>query len=71
MIGRQDELKLLLNQSDPAVLGRTLTYYGYFAQQRRAKIEAISSEQARLQRTVAEIEQQTQRIAESRGRREP
>ena len=31
MIGRQEELKLLLNQSNPASLGRTLTYYGYFA----------------------------------------
>src|ERR1700719_3247219 len=27
MIGRQEELKLLLNQSNPANLGRTLTYY--------------------------------------------
>src|SRR5450631_479447 len=30
MIGRQEELKLLLNQSNPAGLGRTLAYYGYF-----------------------------------------
>ncbi len=37
MIGRQQELKLLLNQSNPASLGRTLTYYGYFAEQRSAK----------------------------------
>jgi murein hydrolase activator len=62
MIGRQDELKLLLNQSDPAGLGRTLTYYGYFAQQRSAKIETIRIEEARLQQLVAEIEQQTQKL---------
>ncbi|HWX80114.1 MAG TPA: peptidoglycan DD-metalloendopeptidase family protein [Steroidobacteraceae bacterium] len=62
MIGRQDELKLLLNQSDPAGLGRTLTYYGYFAQQRSAKIETIRIEQARLSLLVAQIEQQTQKL---------
>ena len=34
MIGRQEQIKLLLNQSNPASLGRTLTYYGYFAEER-------------------------------------
>jgi murein hydrolase activator len=62
MIGGQVELKLLLNQSDPAGLGRTLTYYGYFAQQRSAKIGTIRIEEARLQQLVAEIEQQTQKL---------
>jgi len=62
MIGRQDELKLLLNQNDPAGLGRTLAYYGYFAQQRSAKIESIRIEQTRLQQLVAEIELQTQKL---------
>ena len=39
MIGRQEELKLLLNQSNPANLGRTLTYYGYFAEERSGRID--------------------------------
>ena len=30
MIGRQEYLKLLLNQENPAAIGRTLTYYDYF-----------------------------------------
>lgn len=60
MIGRQEELKLLLNQSNPASLGRTLTYYGYFAAQRRQKIKSIQSDEARLRQLVARIEQQTQ-----------
>src|SRR5690606_27921974 len=30
MNGRQEQLKLLLNQQDPARLGRMLSYYGYF-----------------------------------------
>jgi septal ring factor EnvC (AmiA/AmiB activator) len=62
MIGRQEELKLLLNQSNPASLGRTLAYYGYFAEQRRQKINSIQSDAARLQQLVAQIEQQTQEL---------
>ena len=62
MLGRQDELKLLLNQNDPAGLGRSLAYYGYFAQQRSAKIESIRAEETRLTQLVAEIEQQTQKL---------
>ena len=30
MTGRQEYLKLLLNQQNPAAIGRTLTYYDYF-----------------------------------------
>jgi septal ring factor EnvC (AmiA/AmiB activator) len=62
MIGRQEELKLLLNQSNPASLGRTLTYYGYFAEQRGQNIRSIQNSEARLQQLVAEIEQQTQEL---------
>jgi murein hydrolase activator len=62
MIGRQEELKLLLNQSNPASLGRTLAYYGYFAEQRSQKIKTIQSDEARLQQLVAQIEQQTQEL---------
>ena len=62
MMGRQEQLKLLLNQSDPAVLGRTLTYYGYFAEERRGKIDAIQGEVLRLQQLVAEIDQQSAQL---------
>ena len=62
MIGRQEELKLLLRQDSPAVFGRTLTYYGYFAQQRTEKIRAIEDDQTRVQQLVAQVEQQTQQL---------
>ena len=62
MIGRREELKLLLNQSNPASLGRTLAYYGYFAEQRSQKIKSIQGNAARLRQLVAEIEQQTQEL---------
>jgi septal ring factor EnvC (AmiA/AmiB activator) len=62
MIGRQEQLKLLLNQSDPSGLGRTLTYYGYFAEERSGKIDAIQSQMMRLQQVVAEIDQQSAQL---------
>jgi septal ring factor EnvC (AmiA/AmiB activator) len=62
MIGRQEELKLLLNQSNPASLGRTLAYYGYFAEQRSQKIKSIQNNETRLQQLVVQIEQQTQEL---------
>jgi septal ring factor EnvC (AmiA/AmiB activator) len=62
MIGRREQLKLLL-QSDPALLGRTLTYYGYFARQRSSSIEAIQDRERRLQLLLGEIEQQSADLA--------
>jgi len=62
MIGRQEELKLLLNQSNPASLGRTLAYYGYLAEQRGSKIEVIQGRELKLQQLVAEIDQQSAQL---------
>jgi murein hydrolase activator len=62
MIGRQETLKLLLNQSNPAALGRTLTFYGYFAEQRSAKIDTIQAQVQRLQQLVGEIEVQSAQL---------
>jgi septal ring factor EnvC (AmiA/AmiB activator) len=62
MIGRQEQLKLLLNQSNPASFGRTLAYYGYFAQERSLKIDIIQTQVVRLQQLVADIEQQSTQL---------
>jgi septal ring factor EnvC (AmiA/AmiB activator) len=62
LIGRQEQLKLLLNLSNPASLGRTLTYYGYFAQERSGKIDTIQSQVMRLEQLVAEIDQQSAQL---------
>jgi septal ring factor EnvC (AmiA/AmiB activator) len=59
MIGRQEQIKLLLNQNNPASVGRMLTYYGYFARERSAKIADIGDRVQRLQGLVVEIERQT------------
>jgi septal ring factor EnvC (AmiA/AmiB activator) len=39
--GREEQLKLLLNQEDPASFGRMLAYYGYFGRARAARIQGI------------------------------
>jgi len=62
MIGRQEQLRLMLNQSNPASLGRTLAYYGYFARERSGKIDAIQSQVLRLQQLAADIEQQSAQL---------
>jgi septal ring factor EnvC (AmiA/AmiB activator) len=62
MIGRQEQLKLLLNQSNPAGLGRTLAYYGYFAAQRSGKIDGIQAQMSRLQQLVLDIDQQSAQL---------
>ncbi|HUE11599.1 MAG TPA: peptidoglycan DD-metalloendopeptidase family protein [Steroidobacteraceae bacterium] len=59
MIGQQEQLTLMLNQTNPAEMGRLLAYYGYFARERGAKIGEISDHVVRLQELVAEIEQTT------------
>lgn len=49
LAGREEKLKLLLNQEDPARLGRMLVYYEYLNQARAAQIE-------RVRRTLAELD---------------
>jgi septal ring factor EnvC (AmiA/AmiB activator) len=48
MIGQQEPIKLLLNQSDPGQTGRVLTYYQYFGRARAQQISAINSHLAEL-----------------------
>ncbi|MGO9512201.1 MAG: murein hydrolase activator EnvC family protein [Steroidobacteraceae bacterium] len=57
MIGHQEQIRLLLNQADPVEVGRMLTFYGYFARARGAKIDEIGSHVARLKELVGDIEQ--------------
>ena len=61
MVGRQQRIKLLLSQEEPAAVGRMLVYHGYFA---RARGERIQTLQASLQQLhdieLALDEQQTE-----------
>lgn len=63
MSGRQERIKLLLNQHDPASLGRLLTYYRYFSDYRGRNIEAVSSIIDELDVLKRQSEAEEQRIA--------
>jgi septal ring factor EnvC (AmiA/AmiB activator) len=44
MVGKNDYMKLLLNQEDPARIGRVLAYYDYHNQARVRQINSVKSE---------------------------
>ena len=69
MSGRQERLKLLLNQRDPAMLGRLMAYYGYFNDYRTMNIDAVTAaiqELAALRSEVAAEEARLASIAKTR-----
>ncbi len=51
-IGRQERLKMLLNQEDPSAVGRMLAYYDYFNRARSKQIDLVNANLNRL--TVVE-----------------
>src|SRR5262245_35754105 len=63
MIGRQEPLKLLLSQRDPAETGRVLVYYQYFGRARASQIAAIDAHLAELSQLDAELAAEEERLA--------
>jgi len=59
LIGRQDYLKLWLNQQDPAMIGRILTYYDYINKARANKIQLVKDSILHLQTLTITITQET------------
>src|ERR1022692_504462 len=71
MMGPQQEIKLLLNQTDARRLGRMLTWEGYFSRARAAHIAAITAELAQLNSLTEQIGAQSTRyqlLASDAGR---
>jgi murein hydrolase activator len=62
-MGRNEPLKLLLNQKDPAQFGRNLTYYGYFGRLRANQISEINENIARIDELKAAIEEEEVQLA--------
>lgn len=62
MNGRQEQLKLLLNQRDPAALGRMMAYYGYFGRARAERITAVNEHLAHLELLGESIAAETARL---------
>lgn len=63
-IGRDEQLKLLLNQQEPAQLGRMMAYYGYLGRSRAARIDTIRAELDRLLALDQALGTETARLAQ-------
>ncbi len=66
MIGRQEYLKLLLNQENPAAIGRTLTYYDYFHKARSHHIDEAVASIEKLDHLTVEVKIKTKELTVSR-----
>jgi septal ring factor EnvC (AmiA/AmiB activator) len=64
MSGSQERIKLLLNQRDPATLGRLMAYYGYLNDYRGANIESVSAAIRELAGLHSEVAAEEARIAQ-------
>jgi septal ring factor EnvC (AmiA/AmiB activator) len=62
MIGREEPLKLLLNQQDPARAGRMFAYYSYFGRARAGVIAAIDADIGNLAGLDAQLAADEQRL---------
>jgi septal ring factor EnvC (AmiA/AmiB activator) len=62
MNGRQEQVKLLLNQGNPAQLGRVMAYYGYFGQARAERITTIGEHLAHLDLLAETIAEEARRL---------
>lgn len=68
--GNQERIKLLLNQHDPASVGRLLTYYRYLSEYRGRNIDAVKThleELATLHREAAEERDRLADLAAARA----
>jgi len=60
--GREEQLKLLLNQQDPAGFGRMLAYYGYFGRARADRIGNIRDKLEHLALVREKIAAENERL---------
>jgi septal ring factor EnvC (AmiA/AmiB activator) len=63
MSGNQEKIKLLLNQRDPAMLGRMMAYYRYFNDYRADNIGAVTAKIRELAAMHSEVAAEEARLA--------
>lgn len=64
MSGSQEKIKLILNQRDPATLGRQMAYYRYLSEYRADNIEAVVAEIRALDALRSQIAAEEARLSE-------
>lgn len=60
--GHHDFLKLLLNQEDPALVGRMVAYHEYHNRARAQKIEAVKQSLEKISKLQASIRKETEEL---------
>lgn len=68
-MGRQEYMKILLNQENPSTVGRLITYYDYLNKARSERIAALETTIRELEQVRAELEAQTARLRKLREQR--
>jgi len=64
LIGREEPLKLLLNQKDPERAGRMFVYYSYFGRARAEQIHLIEKDVESIAQLDGQLEAQDGKLAE-------
>ena len=67
-MGRQERIKILLNQQDPSIVSRMMVYYDYFNRARTRQMEQINEVMEALDRMSEEIGLEEQRLRELQTR---
>lgn len=65
-MGRQERLKVLLNQQDPATVSRVMVYYDYLGKARAEKMAAIRGQLQEIAATRNEIHAEERQLAQLR-----
>ena len=65
-LGKQEPIKLLLNQEDPERISRIFKYYDYFLTARTAKIDSYTADVDQLSNVIHNINEQKLALANSR-----
>lgn len=68
-MGRQEYMKILLNQENPSTVGRVITYYDYLNKARAERIQTLGKTISELEQVRAELEAQTERLRSLRDQR--
>jgi septal ring factor EnvC (AmiA/AmiB activator) len=69
LIGREEPLKLLLNQKDPTRAGRMFAYYSYFGRARAGQIDRIEADVHKLDELDEELAKEESQLADLEGER--
>ena len=64
LIGREEPLKLLLNQQDPALAGRMFVYYSYFGHARADELAHIAGDVQSLDQLDAQLASEEQHLGQ-------